>query len=144
MPTLTIRLPANSNLPVQDTLALTAEERGRSRYSFTSVTGVQWQFQLPRGTVLQDGDLLTSPTGEQVRIIAKPEPVLTVTATHPHDLLRAAYHLGNRHVPLEIQPSYLRLAPDPVLAHLLEHLGLNVVAAIHPFVPEVGAYVHQH
>lgn len=144
MPTLTTRQPANPHQLVQDTLALTADERQRSRYRFTSTTGQVWHLQLPRGTVLQDGDLLTGPNGEQVRVIAKPEPVLTVTAPHPHDLLRATYHLGNRHVPLEIQPTYLRLSPDPVLAHLLEHLGLLVQPETQPFLPEAGAYTGQH
>lgn len=144
MPTLIARHPANPSLPVQDTLALTAEERGRSRHSFTSPSGEVWHLQLPRGTVLVDGDLLSSPTGEQVRVLAKPEPVLMVTAPHPHALLRAAYHLGNRHVPLEIQPDYLRLSPDPVLADMLRHLGLTVVESVSPFLPEAGAYGHQH
>jgi urease accessory protein len=90
--------------------------------------------------VLRDGDLLHSESDRLVRIIAKPEPVLTVTAQTPVDLLRASYHLGNRHVPLEITHTYLRLSPDPVLRSMLEQLGLNVVEAVLPFQPEVGAY----
>jgi urease accessory protein len=143
MPILTVRQPANPNLVVQDTLVLTAAERQRSRYSFIGLTGQTWNLQLPRGTVLQDGDLLTGNSTEQVRVLAKSEPVLTATAANPHDLLRAAYHLGNRHVPLEVQPIYLRLSPDPVLAHLLEHLGLTVQQEMQPFRPEVGAYTEQ-
>jgi urease accessory protein len=93
---------------------------------------------------LQDGDLLQAQTGEILQIVAKPEPVLTVTAKHPRHLLRAAYHLGNRHVPLEIAPTYLRLSPDPVLQHMLEQLGVAITEEMTPFYPEKGAYGHSH
>jgi urease accessory protein len=99
---------------------------------------------LPRGTVLQEGDLLTSEDGKTiVRIVARSEPTILVTATHSLDLLRAAYHLGNRHVPLEITPNYLRLSPDPVLESMLIKLGLVIREEIAPFHPEIGAY-HGH
>jgi urease accessory protein len=92
---------------------------------------------------LADGDLLQSEAGDiLVRITAKPEPVLTVTASDRLDLLRAAYHLGNRHIALEITTDYLRLSPDPVLQAMVEQLGLQVVAEIAPFHPEKGAYSH--
>ena len=101
--------------------------------------------RLPRGTVLRDSDILQSETGSSlVRVSAKPEPVLTVTAQTPLDLLRAAYHLGNRHVPVEITPIYLRLSPDPVLRTMLEQLGMEVQEAVLPFQPEIGAYGHTH
>jgi urease accessory protein len=125
------------------TLALNASDRQRSRHRWFTQEGLEVQLQLPRGTVLQDGDLLGSdPPGSWVRVIAKPELVLSVYSPHPLDLVRAAYHLGNRHVPLEIGPNYLRLSPDPVLAELL-HLGLEVTQAEMPFFPEAGAY-HGH
>ena len=69
---------------------------------------------------------------------------MTATAHTSLDLLRAAYHLGNRHVPLEVAIDYLRLAPDSVLKAMLEQLGLNVIEAILPFRPEMGAYGHNH
>jgi urease accessory protein len=79
-----------------------------------------------------------------MRIIAKPEPVLTVLAEIPL-LLRAAYHLGNRHVPVEITSTYLRLSPDAVLAAMLIQLGLEIKEEILPFQPELGAYGnHSH
>jgi urease accessory protein len=99
--------------------------------------------RLPRGTVLKDGDLLRSQTGEIIKIAAKPEPVMTVVANNPLDLLRAAYHLGNRHVSLEIATTYLRLSRDRVLQTMLERLGLTVTEEVVPFQPEIGAY-HQH
>lgn len=99
---------------------------------------------LPRGTTLRDGDWLEAENGELASVNAKPEPVLTVVAKSLLDLLQAAYHLGNRHVPLEITEHYLRLSADPVLEHLLEHRGLNVIHETTPFHPEVGAYGHSH
>jgi urease accessory protein len=142
--TLTQRLTASPQVAVAFTLALTAEERMRSRYHFEGQDGQSVYLQLPRGTVLHDGDFLQSDDGLVVQVSAKPEPVLTVTAKSELGLLQAAYHLGNRHVPLEIMPTYLRLSPDPVLRGLLEHRGLHVVAEVQPFQPETGAYGHGH
>ncbi|KPQ40641.1 MAG: urease accessory protein UreE [Phormidium sp. OSCR] len=125
-------------------LSLTAQDRQRSRHRFTCDSGEVVFLRLPRGTVLQDGDRLLDETQQQqVEIRAKPEPVLSVTATNPLLLLRAAYHLGNRHVPLEVTAEYLRLSPDPVLAEMLQQLGLNVRLQTLPFHPETGAYGHQ-
>ncbi len=127
------------------TLPLTAEERTRSRHHFETADGQLIYLQLPRGTLLRNGDLLQADGGAIVRVIAKPEPVLTVTAPTPLDLLQAAYHLGNRHVSLEIDPTYLRLSPDPVLRDLLIHRGLHITEEIQPFQPESGAYgAHPH
>ncbi|XHX79835.1 MAG: urease accessory protein UreE [Stenomitos frigidus ULC029] len=144
IPTLTQRLTASPQAAVAFTLALTAEERMRSRYHVENRDGQSVYLQLPRGTVLRDGDLLQSDDGFVVRVSAKPEPVLTVTAESELPLLQAVYHLGNRHVPLEIMPTYLRLSPDPVLRALLEHRGLHVVEDVQPFQPEAGAYGHGH
>ncbi len=130
---------------VSFSLSLTAEERTRTRHRFETPDGKELYLRLPRGTVLQEGDLLQSEDGETViQIAAKPEPVLTVTAQKPVDLLRASYHLGNRHVPLEVTPGYLRLSPDSVLQTMLEQLGLEVREEIVPFQPETGAYGHSH
>jgi len=141
MLTLTQRLPINANAVVSFTLALTAEERNRSRHRFETVDGQTVFLRLPRGTVLRDNDILQSETGSiLVRVNVKPEPVLTITAKNSLDLLRAAYHLGNRHVPLEITATYLRLSPDPVLQTMLEQMGMQVEEAVLPFQPEIGAY----
>lgn len=144
---ITTRLDPNPAAVVQMVLPLTAAERTRSRHRFLTVEGAQVDLRLPRGTVLKDGDLLQSePEQTLVRIVAKPEPVLTVTAATPFELLRAAYHLGNRHVALEIAPTFLRLTPDDVLRGMVEQLGLQVEESILPFQPETGAYhpVHAH
>ncbi|BAZ10163.1 urease accessory protein E [Calothrix sp. NIES-4071] len=144
MLTVTRRLPPNPDAVVTLTLALTASERTRSRHRFETEDGKTLFLRLPRGTVLQNNDILVDENETLVRIIAKPEPVITVTAHNEFDLLRAAYHLGNRHVPVEITPHYLRLAPDSVLQSMLEHLGLHVKAEISTFHPETGAYGHHH
>ena len=138
---LTQKLPPNVTEKVSFTLALTAEDRGRSRHHFES-DGQSFSLQLPRGTVLYHHDLLKAESGDLVQIIAKPEPVITVTAKTPLDLLKAAYHLGNRHVPLEVTETYLRLSPDSVLKSMLEQLGVQVVEEMLPFQPEMGAYSH--
>jgi urease accessory protein len=131
-------------VPAQLTISLTAHERDRSRLYIESENHPPIHLQLPRGTKLYNGDLLQASSGEIAQIIAKPEPVLVVTARNPLDLLKAAYHLGNRHVPLEITPTSLKLAADPVLQHMLEHLGLEIQPTLQPFQPETGAYDHQH
>ncbi|MUL38231.1 urease accessory protein UreE [Gloeocapsopsis dulcis] len=140
---LTQRQPPNAAIAVSLTLALTAEERTRSRYRLETEDETIF-LRLPRGTVLYDGDLLQAEDASVVvRVIAKPEPVLVVTAT-PVVLLKAAYHLGNRHVPVEVTQDYLRLSPDPVLRAMLEQLGTQVQEALLPFQPEIGAYGHNH
>ena len=145
MLTLTQRIPANPDAAVSFTLSLTAEERTRSRHRYLAADGQAIYLRLPRGTVLRDRDLLRSEGGDiLVCVQAKPELVLTVTATTPLTLLKAAYHLGNRHVALEITTTYLRLSPDPVLKTMLQQMDLEVKEEVVPFQPEVGAYGHQH
>jgi urease accessory protein len=126
------------------TLSLTAEERTRTRHRFDVPEGQILFFRLPRGTVIQDGDFLEAESGELIQILAKPEPVLTVLADNFLTLLRVTYHLGNRHVPVEITPDYLHLKPDSVLAEMLIHLGVKIKEEIKPFQPEAGAYGHHH
>ena len=145
MLTFTHRNAPNLGTTVILTLALTAEERTRSRHRFEMSDGKAIFLRLPRGTVLHDGDILQDETNsESIKITAKPEAVLTVTASTKQDLLRAAYHLGNRHVPVEITATYLRISPDSVLHQMLEQLGLEVKEEILPFQPELGAYGQHH
>ncbi|MBE9008377.1 urease accessory protein UreE [Fortiea sp. LEGE XX443] len=142
---LTQRKSPDANAVVSLTLSLTAEERTRSRHRFETEDGRVVFLRLPRGTVLRDGDILQDETDDSlIRIAVKPEPVLTVSAASPLLLMRAAYHLGNRHVPVEITPSYLRLSPDAVLHTMLTQLGLKITEEIAPFQPELGAYGHHH
>ncbi|WGV24392.1 urease accessory protein UreE [Halotia branconii] len=145
MLTLTQRQPPNPDASVTLTLALTAEERTRSRHRFEAEGGKVVFMRLPRGVILQDGDILQDESNSSlIRITAKPEPVLTVFTPTPLLLMRAAYHLGNRHVPVEITPNYLRLAKDAVLQAMLEQMGLEITAENLPFQPELGAYGQYH
>ncbi|NUN63959.1 urease accessory protein UreE [Pseudanabaena biceps] len=127
------------------TLALVAEDRTRSRHRFMTVEEIELNLQLQRGTVLREGDILADANEKAIAIVvAKPEPVLTVTASNSLDLLRAAYHLGNRHISLEVTESYLRLSPDSVLEDMVLKMGLTATHEIQPFQPESGAYHHHH
>jgi urease accessory protein len=140
---LTTQLDRHSQLVATDRLSLTAEERSRSRHPYITDGGREVYLQLKRGTNLRHGDRLQATDDNLdliVEILAKPEQVMVVTATHSLDLLQAAYHLGNRHVPLEITDDRLYLLPDPVLQDLLHQRGLNVTIADRPFQPQAGAY----
>jgi urease accessory protein len=128
--------------PSQWQLPLTAEERRRSRYRFDKAGFPPCFFQLPRGIYLQAGDYLQADSGEILQILAAPEALLHVTSDHPLILLKAAYHLGNRHASLEVNQDYLRLAPDPVLEELLATLTVKVATITAPFFPERGAFHH--
>jgi urease accessory protein len=118
--------------------------RQKSRIEATDSLGRALNVFLPRGTVLRGGDVLVAEDGSLIRVKAAPQPVLVVThcADHgtPFDLLRAAYHLGNRHVPLELQPDRLLLEPDHVLADMLRMQHLIVTETASAFEPEGGAY----
>lgn len=131
---------------VEEQLALTAEERARSR---CVIDEADVALRLPRGTVLREDDIVRTADGREARVVAKAEPVLRVTADDAADLVRAAYHLGNRHVPVELHVDHLVFGRDPVLAEMLEHLGLRVEQCELPFFPERGAYeghadAHRH
>jgi urease accessory protein len=125
-------------------LELDWDTRSKSRFSATDSTGREIGVVLPRGTTLRGGDVLVAEDGTLVRVVAAAQPVLQVRhcAEHgsPFDLLRAAYHLGNRHVPLELQPELLQFEPDPVLADMLRRQHLIVTEAQAAFEPEGGAY----
>jgi len=122
-------------------LPLTAEERTRLRGLRRSACGRDLLLQLPRGEALEPGEWLATPEdGPLVQVEAAVEPLLVVQAADPLDLLRAAYHLGNRHVALEVRAGALRLLEDPVLDDLLRRRGLEVVRCVEAFLPEGGAY----
>ncbi len=126
------------------TLELDWDTRSKSRFSATDSTGREIGVVLPRGTLLRGGDVLVAEDGTLLRIVAAAQPVLQVRACTEHgspfDLLRAAYHLGNRHVPLELQPELLQFEPDAVLAEMLRRQHLIVTEAQAAFEPEGGAY----
>ena len=126
------------------TVELDWDTRSKSRFDATDSTGRPLGVFLPRGQVLRGGDVLVAEDGSLVRVIASPQPVLRVTACTQHgtplDLPRAAYHLGNRHVALEVQADHLQLEPDRVLADMLRAMHLIVSEENAAFEPEGGAY----
>ena len=126
------------------TVELDWDVRQKSRFDATDSRGRQLGVFLARGTVVRGGDVLVADDGTLIRVAAAPQPVLVVTPCRehgsPHDLLRAAYHLGNRHVQIELQPDHLKIEPDHVLAGMLRAMHLDVAEALAPFEPEGGAY----
>ncbi|ALK29558.1 urease accessory protein UreE [Burkholderia plantarii] len=126
------------------TLTLAYDARCRSRFAATLDSGEELGVVLPRGTVLADGDVLVADDGGLVRIVAAAEAVLLVRAPDALTFTRAAYHLGNRHTPVEIGTQTLKLEYDPVLADMLTRLGARVERVEAPFQPEAGAYGGGH
>ena len=118
--------------------------RQKSRFDATDSSGRALGVFLPRGTVVRGGDVLVAEDGSLISVLAAPQPVLVVRhcADHgaPFDLLRAAYHLGNRHVQLQLASDCLRFEPDHVLAEMLRQMHLIVTEANQAFEPEGGAY----
>ncbi|GJH09319.1 urease accessory protein UreE [Caballeronia novacaledonica] len=126
------------------TLTLPFDARGKSRLAATLDNGEEVALVMPRGTVLADGDMLVADDGGFVRVVAAAEDVLVVRAPSVRLLTRAAYHLGNRHTPVEVGADYLKLEADPVLEDMLKRLGVLVAHESRPFQPETGAYGGGH
>jgi urease accessory protein len=122
------------------TLTLPLESRVKCRLRVTLDNGDDAGVFLERGDQLREGDLLASENGYRVRIRAAAEEVSTARSDDPLLLARACYHLGNRHVPLQIAPGWVRYQPDHVLDQMLQVLGLEVSTDRAPFDPEPGAY----
>jgi len=118
--------------------------RQKSRFDAVDSLGRTLGVFLSRGTLVRGGDMLVAEDGSMIVVDAAPQPVMVVTACTAHgspfDLLRAAYHLGNRHVQLELTPDRLKLEPDHVLADMLRQMHLIVNDANDAFEPEGGAY----
>jgi urease accessory protein len=134
-------------IEIRDQLMLPFELRQKSRLRTRLVSGDEVGVLLPGGEILRGGDLLVASDGRVVEVIAQDEQVLQANCDSPFDLARAAYHLGNRHVALQIGDGWLRITDDHVLRQMLEGLGLTVVALSAPFEPEPGAYgghSHEH
>lgn len=128
-------------------LVLPFAERSRSRLRAVLDNGEEAGLFLERGTILRHGDLLLADDGRVVEVQAAPELVSTVRTDHGLTLARASYHLGNRHVALQIGPGWLRYCHDHVLDDMLRGFGLDVQVERAPFEPEGGAYVaasHAH
>lgn len=134
---------------IDDTLELPFDLRQKSRLRVKLSSGQEAALFLTRGIILRGGDLLKSEdalNGKSiiVQVLAAQEPVYNVIAQTPRDLMCAAYHLGNRHVPLQIGDGWLRLEQDYVLKDMLLGLGMQVSEVVAPFEPEAGAYGGGH
>jgi urease accessory protein len=125
-------------------ITLDWDVRQKSRFESTDSAGRQVGVFLQRGQVVRGGDVLVGEDGSLLKVLAAPQAVLRIThcTAHgtPFDLTRAAYHLGNRHVPIELQPDHLKIEPDHVLADMLRSMHLIVNEVSESFEPENGAY----
>jgi urease accessory protein len=129
--------------PPDDVVTLTYEARQKYRLLSATDRGAQIGLFLPRGQALRKGHVLTGPEHYNVLVEAAPEALSLVHCDNALQFARACYHLGNRHVALQILPGELRYPADHVLDGMLEGLGLTVIHDTLPFEPEPGAY-HSH
>ena len=125
-------------------VSLDWDVRQKSRFETIDSLGRTLGVFLGRGTVIRGGDVLVAEDGSLIQVNAAPQEVLRITACSihgsPFDLTRAAYHLGNRHVPIELKPDHLKIEPDHVLAEMLRAMHMTVNTAHEAFEPEGGAY----
>jgi urease accessory protein len=134
-------LSAHDSAEPMFTIELGYEQRRRARLRLTLPNGETIGLMLPRGSVLREGDRLQSEDGTRALCIkAAPEQVSRAKTSDPHLLARAAYHLGNRHVPLQILHDFVLYPHDHVLDGMCRELGLSVDSAPLPFEPETGGY----
>lgn len=129
---------------VDDVLELPYGARERSRLRATMLSGKEIGIDLPVGTILHHGSKLQLDDGRVVALEACDEELLEVRASRAAQLARIAYHVGNRHVPIQIGDGWLRILPDHVLRAMVEGLGGRVEAVTSRFQPESGAYGHSH
>lgn len=125
-------------------VVLSFERRRIARQRVTLSSGREIGIMLPRGTVLRGGDLLRCRSGEAIAVVAAPEELSTVYCKERRKLARLAYHLGNRHVALEVGDGWVRYVRDHVLDEMVRHLGCEAVHETLPFEPESGAYARGH
>jgi urease accessory protein len=137
---LTLHTKLDTAPAVHDTLVLDYDRREKCRLRVRLASGEEAALFMVRGTVLRDGDLLTGPENKVVRVVAALEPTYAIRCLDALTLMRCAYHLGNRHTPIAIQPGLLRIRADKVLREMVEGLGGQVTEEDAPFAPEPGAY----
>jgi urease accessory protein len=125
-------------------LELPFDLRHKSRLRTKLASGEDAWLLLPRGDILRGGDLLLASDGRVVEVVSQTEEVLHVECANATALARAAYHLGNRHVPVQVGDGFLRIATDHVLAEMLKGLGATLTPMRAPFEPEAGAYGAHH
>ena len=131
-------------LEVKSRLELPFDSRQKSRLRTHLASGEDVALMLPRGEMLRGGDLVVASDGRVVEVVAAAERLLHVECASATELARCAYHLGNRHVPVEVGKDFLRLAEDHVLEKMLAGLGAKLTHVTAPFEPEAGAYAGGH
>jgi len=129
--------PGNTAL---DRVVLNYDERHRRRLRYIAEGGTTFLLDLPRTTVLRAGDGLRLEDGSIVKVAALPEQLVEVTATDAAALIRLAWHIGNRHLPAQLEPQRILIREDAVIEHMLRGLGAAVRHVLEPFTPESGAY----
>ena len=129
---------------VAGSLRLTFERRQKTRQRAVLESGEEVAIELPRGQVMRGGDWVVASDGRVIEVVAEPERVLHIECAGPRELARAAYHLGNRHVPVQVGEGWLRIAEDHVLARMLDALGAKLSVVEEAFEPEAGAYGAGH
>lgn len=136
-----LKIPRGAyRLEIKGQLRLPFDARQQTRRRAVLVSGEEVGLLLPRGEVLRGGDLLVAGDGRIIELVAEPEDLVHVTCGTSEALARAAYHLGNRHVPVEVGNGFLRIAADHVLEEMLTGLGATLEPIQAPFEPEAGAY----
>jgi urease accessory protein len=126
------------------TVVLDHDHRHRRRIALKTEAGVEFLLDLPQTVLLRDGDGLELDGGGVVRVCAKPEPLFEVGANDDRTLLSIAWHLGNRHLPVQVVDRRLRIRADHVIADLVRRLGGEARPVAAPFDPEPGAYAGGH
>lgn len=128
--------------PCADSMALTYDERHRRRMRYVAAGGTEFLLDLPRAAVLKAGDALRLEDGRMILIEAAPEALLEVTAAQgqAQALVRLAWHIGNRHLPAQLEADRILIREDAVIAAMLRGLGASVIPVCAPFNPEAGAY----
>ena len=140
-----LKIPRGAyRLEVKGQLRLPFDARQKSRLRTALVSGEEVALMLPRGDILRGGDLVVASDGRVIEVVADTEKVVHVTCKTLQDLTRAAYHLGNRHVPVQVGEGYLRIAADHVLEEMLNGLGAELAPMEAAFEPEAGAYGGGH
>lgn len=135
---------APANATATERVVLNFDLRCKCRLRTRTVAGEEIGLFVARGSVLRHGDKLAARDGRIVEIIAAPESLIEARSNDPLLLARAAYHLGNRHVAVQLGEGRLRFASDHVLRDMVLGLGLAVTEITAPFAPEAGAYGHGH
>lgn len=125
-------------------LALPFDRRERSRFRAVLDSGGEIGVILPTGSLIRHGDRLLLDDGRVVEVVAEAERLMEAVVGDARLAARVAYHIGNRHVPVQVGDGWLRLLPDHVLRAMIEGLGVDVRDVIAPFEPETGAYGHSH